>query len=50
MLLAAGIPIVEHLRGSISSTGRPFTFFALPPAIVGVGTFPVRAIAVLDGA
>jgi kynurenine formamidase len=47
MLLAAEIPIIEHLRGLDELSGRPFTFFALPPAIIGMGTFPVRAIAVL---
>ena len=47
MLLAAEIPIVEHLRGLDELSGQPFTFFALPPAIIGMGTFPVRAIAVL---
>jgi kynurenine formamidase len=49
LLLAAGIPIIEHLRGLDELSGKSFTFFALPPAISGVGTFPVRAIAVLDG-
>ena len=44
---AAEIPIVEHLRGLDELAGRPFTFFAVPPAIVGMGTFPVRAIAVV---
>jgi kynurenine formamidase len=47
VLLAAAIPIVEHLRGLDQLPGRPFTFFALPPAVVGMGTFPVRAIAVV---
>ena len=47
-LLAAEIPIIEHLRGLDEISGRAFTFFALPPAIIGMGTFPVRAIAVLD--
>ena len=47
MLLAAEIPIVEHLRGLDELSGQDFTFFALPPAVSGMGTFPVRAIAVL---
>lgn len=47
VLLGAGIPIVEHLRGLDRLTGTTFTFTALPPAIQGVGTFPVRAIAVV---
>ena len=46
-LLAAGIPIVEHLcqLGELPSTG--FTFHAAPPAVERFGTFPVRAYAVL---
>ncbi len=47
-LLAAGIPIVEHLRGLGQLTGRSFRFTAAPPAVVGMGTFPVRAVAVCD--
>jgi kynurenine formamidase len=47
-LLAAGIPIIEHLRGLEQLAGRAFRFTAAPPAVVGMGTFPVRALAVLD--
>jgi kynurenine formamidase len=47
-LLAAGIPIVEHLTGLGRLRGRPFRFTAAPPAVVGMGTFPVRAVAVID--
>lgn len=47
VLLAAQIPIVEHLRGLDELAAKPFTFFALPPAIHGMGTFPVRAIAIV---
>jgi len=47
-LLAAGIPIVEHLRNLGVLVGRSFRFTAAPPAVVGMGTFPVRAFAVLD--
>jgi kynurenine formamidase len=47
-LLGAGIPIVEHLRGLDQLAGRAFTFTAVPPAVVGMGTFPVRAFAVLS--
>jgi kynurenine formamidase len=46
-LLGAGIPIVEHLCRLGDLRGRPFTFTALPPAVVGMGTFPVRAVAKL---
>ncbi|MFI5894453.1 cyclase family protein [Actinoplanes sp. NPDC051513] len=45
ILLAAGIPIVEHLTGleQLPPTGARFT--ATPPRIEGFGTFPVRAFA-----
>lgn len=45
LLLAAGIPIVEHLTGlaQLPPTGARFT--AAPPRVVGFGTFPVRAYA-----
>ncbi len=46
-LLGAGVPIVEHLCRLGEIGGRPFTFFAVPPAIAGMGTFPVRALAVI---
>ncbi len=46
-LLAAGTPIVEHLTGldALPVTGARFT--AVPPAVRGLGTFPVRAFAVV---
>lgn len=47
-LLAAGIPIVEHLTGLDRVVGRTFRFFAVPPRVVGMGTFPVRAFAIAD--
>ena len=47
VLLAAGVPIIEHLTGVDRIGGRPFTFVAVPPAIRGMGTFPVRALAVV---
>ena len=46
ILLAAGIPIVEHLRGLDQLQGRSFRFFAAPPAIQGGTSFPVRAFAI----
>jgi kynurenine formamidase len=46
LLLAAGIPIVEHLRGLERLEGRSFRFFAAPPAIRGGTSFPVRALAI----
>jgi kynurenine formamidase len=48
-LLAAGIPIVEHLRGLDQLSASGFRFSAAPPRIQGLGTFPVRAYAILDG-
>lgn len=44
-LLGAGIPIVEHLTGLVALPPRGFTFSAVPPPIVGAGTFAVRAVA-----
>jgi kynurenine formamidase len=48
ILLEAGIPIVEHLCGLERIGGRSSRFFAVPPAVVGMGTFPVRAFAIVD--
>jgi arylformamidase len=47
-LLAAGIPIVEHLCGLDELPASGFRFHAAPPAVEGMGTFPVRAYAVID--
>ncbi len=47
-LLAAGIPIVEHLTNLAALPESGFRFFAVPPRFEGVGTFPVRAFAVLE--
>lgn len=44
-LLGAGVPIVEHLTGLGQLGPAPFRFFAVPPAIQGLGTFIVRAFA-----
>jgi arylformamidase len=46
-LLAAGIPIVEHLTRLAALPLEGFQFFAVPPKINGVGTFPVRAHALI---
>ncbi|SCE73495.1 cyclase family protein [Micromonospora mirobrigensis] len=48
-LLAAGIPIVEHLTGLAALPPEGFRFTAAPPRVSGMGTFPVRAFAVVDG-
>jgi kynurenine formamidase len=49
VLLAAGVPIVEHLTAleALPADGARFT--AVPPRVVGFGTFPVRAFALLPG-
>jgi kynurenine formamidase len=49
LLLAAGIPVVEHLTGlgQLPPSGAYFT--ALPLRIEGTGTIPVRAFARLPG-
>lgn len=50
VLLGAGIPIVEHLTGLDALPIDGFRFWAVPPKVLGMGTFPVRAHARLDGA
>jgi kynurenine formamidase len=46
-LLGAGIPVVEHMTGLAQLTGRGFRFHAAPVAVSGMGTFPVRAYALV---
>jgi kynurenine formamidase len=48
ILLGAGIPIVEHLcnLGTVPDSG--FRFYAVPPPVKGMGSFPVRAFALLE--
>ena len=48
LLLAADIPIGEHLTGLENLPDRGFRFSAVPPKVKGMGTFPVRAFAVID--
>lgn len=48
LLLEAGIPIVEHLRGLDTLPETGFRFSAVPAAIRGMGTFPVRAFASIE--
>ncbi|MEZ5096269.1 MAG: cyclase family protein [Nocardioides sp.] len=45
VLLAAGIPVVEHLTG-LGEVRDGDRFFAVPVAIRGLATFPVRAFVV----
>ncbi len=47
ILLAAGIPIVEHLTGLAEVPPSGATFTATPPLLAQFGTFPVRAFAAL---
>ncbi|MFG1701622.1 cyclase family protein [Nonomuraea sp. M3C6] len=47
ILLKAGIPLVEHLTGLAALPGEGFRFHAAPPMVAGMGTFPVRAYAIV---
>ena len=46
-LLGAAIPICEHMTGLDQLPDTGFHFSAVPPKVRGMGTFPVRAYAVL---
>ena len=49
-LLGAGIPIVEHMTGLEALPATGFRFSAAPVKVKGLGSFPVRAFAVVrDG-
>ena len=47
ILLGAGIPIGEHLTNLEALPDEGAHFTAVPPKIAGMGTFPVRAFAVV---
>jgi kynurenine formamidase len=47
-LLGADIPICEHMTALAELPDTGFSFSAVPPKIAGIGTFPVRAFAILD--
>lgn len=47
-LLGADIPICEHMTGLGQLPDHSFRFSAAPPKVRGMGSFPVRAYAVLD--
>jgi arylformamidase len=49
-LLGAGIPIVEHMTGLDALPERGFRFSAAPVKVKGLGSFPVRAYAVVGDA
>ena len=46
-LLGADIPIVEHMTNLARLPDGPFRFAAVPPKVKGMGTFPVRAFAIV---
>ena len=47
ILLGADIPIVEHLCNLGSLPEIEFEFFAVPAPVKGMGSFPVRAFAII---
>jgi arylformamidase len=47
LLLEAGIPIVEHMTGLERLPDEGARFFAVPPKVRGMGSFPVRAFALV---
>ncbi len=47
ILLAAGIPVLEHLTGLDALPPNGFTLHAAPIPVRGLGTTPVRAYAVI---
>ncbi|MDQ2738178.1 MAG: cyclase family protein [Actinomycetota bacterium] len=49
-LLAAGIPVLEHLTRLAQVPAEGATLHAVPPKVAKFGTFPVRAYAVVPGA
>ncbi len=49
LLLEAGIGVVEHLAQLEKLPLEGFRFFCVPPRIRGLGSFPTRAFAILEG-
>ena len=47
ILLGAGIPICEHMTALERLPDGGFRFSAVPPKVKGMGTFPVRAYAMI---
>jgi kynurenine formamidase len=45
ILLGGGVAIVEHMTNLAALPDAGFTFFAVPPKVKGMGSFPVRAFA-----
>ncbi len=48
ILLKANIPIVEHMCHLEVLPAEGFKFFAVPALVKGMGSFPVRAFAIID--
>lgn len=48
-LLGAGVLICEHMTNLAALPDSGFRFFAVPPKVAGMGTFPVRAFAEVAG-
>jgi kynurenine formamidase len=46
-LLGAGVAIVEHMTKLAVLPDSGFRFFAVPPRVKGMGSFPVRAFAIV---
>ncbi|HKA59426.1 MAG TPA: cyclase family protein [Gemmatimonadales bacterium] len=46
ILLGAGVAIVEHMTNLGALPEGEFRFFAVPPRVKGMGSFPVRAFAI----
>ena len=49
ILLGAGIPICEHMCNLSSLPDAGFHLTAAPPKVRGLGSFPVRAFATVEG-
>jgi kynurenine formamidase len=47
VILGAGIPLVEHLTDLGALPPEGWRFFAVPPRISGMATFPIRAFALV---
>jgi len=48
ILLGSGVAIVEHMTNLAALPDTGFRFFAVPPKVKGMGSFPVRAFARTD--
>lgn len=47
ILLGAGVAIVEHMTNLGALPDAGFRFFAVPPKVKGMGSFPVRAFGIV---